>query len=245
MKNPRPRSALLALASVFAVMLTACNETGHELRDVKIPLQSHGVGTVGVGVHDQRPYILRLDRTPAFVGFALIGDQGPQDVETVTGRPLADDWNAVIARSLRARGYDAQSVVLSTLDTPALAQRKVHGLGTRSSILVTMRDWKFITTSSTKLYYDLTLKVVDRDGNVLAEKSEKGEENLGDGIAEPAQSTEPNADGSPKPAAPADGGLNPNSPVARMKRAQAIMPSVFQTHLERLLNDPKVVAAIR
>lgn len=233
MDPSRPRTASLILSSALAaaLTLTACNEAGHELRDVNIPLQSHGVGTVGVGVHDQRPYILRLDRTPAFVGFALIGDQGPQDVETVTRRPLADDWNAVIARSLRARGYDAQPVVIAAIDTPATAQRKVHGLGTRSSILITMRDWKFITTSTTKLYYDLTLRVVDRDGNLLAEKSEKGEENL--------------AEAAPEPSARSDGGLNPDSPVARMKRAQAVMPIVFQAHLERLLNDPKIVAAIR
>lgn len=245
MTAARNISLLVTLTTTLA--LPACTDTGHELRDTTIPLQSQGVGTVGVGVHDQRPYILRLDRTPAFVGFALIGDQGPQDVETVTGRPLADDWNNVIARSLRARGYDAQPVVIATTDTPALAALKVKGLGTRTSILLTMRDWKFVTTSSTKLYYDLTLRVVDRDGRVLAEQSEKGEENLGDGAAERSarNDAEHNADGSPKPAASPDGGLNPNSPVARMKRAQAIMPSVFQTHLERLLNDPKVVAAIR
>jgi len=241
----RQLNLLVSLATLLT--LSACTNTGHELRDTTIPLQSQGVGTVGVGVHDQRPYILRLDRTPAFVGFALIGDQGPQDVETVTGRPLADDWNNVIARSLRARGYDAQPVVIATTDTPALAARKVKGLGTRTSILITMRDWKFVTTSSTKLYYDLTLRVVDLDGKVLAEQSEKGEENLGDGAVErnARKDGDLNADGSAKAATPGEGGLNPNSPVARMKRAQAIMPSVFQAHLERLLNDPKVVAAIR
>lgn len=241
------RNISLLVALTAALALPACTDTGHDLRDTTVPMQSQGVGTVGVGVHDQRPYILKLDRTPAFVGFALIGDQGPQDFNTVTGRPLADDWNAVIARSLHARGYDAQPVVIAAIDSPATAARKLKGLGTRTSILVTMRDWKFITTSTTKLYYDITLKVVDREGKVLAEKSEKGEENLGDGTSEgiARKDVEMNADGSPTSATPSEGGLNPDSPVARMKRAQAIMPSVFQTHLERLLNDPKVLAAIR
>jgi hypothetical protein len=144
-----------------------------------------GTGKLAVATHDQRPYITSGNTAPTFVGLVRGGYGNPFQVQTASGRALADDMTQVMCKALRDKGFDCVPVLLAPSDTPEEVQRKLPGAASNLALLLVLREWKSDTYINTDLTYDVTLSVLNRRGAVLATVPSKGVENLGGGFNAP------------------------------------------------------------
>lgn len=168
-----------------------------------------------VGVQDRRPYVLDKDKAENFAGLSRGGFGNPFNVTTLSGNPLATDFGKAIVAALKSRGVDAAEVQLQPSQPRTEAHRTLVNVGRDRALLLTIAEWKSDTYMATALLYDLNVAVYDKTGRLLAENSLVGRDDLGG---------------------------NAFNPPAHAKEA---VPPAFRAKLEQLLNDPKILAALR
>lgn len=164
-----------------ALLLGSC-ALGGTYNYAEMPIAMQGVsttGTIAIGVHDTRPYVVSGGKQPTFVGLARGGYGNPFDVNTESGGPLAIEIRDALARALRARGATVIPVAVPHGDTNTAARARLLETRAQRQVLLTLREWKTDTMMSTDLHYDTTLAVFDKDGNQLAHHSLKGMDPLG------------------------------------------------------------------
>lgn len=168
------RIAVIALA----LLLGACASQSYS--DLPIAMQSvSATGTVAIGVHDTRPYIVNRNKEESFAGLQRGGYGNPFDLKTPTGAPLAIEMRDSLAKALKARGASTVPVVIAVADSAAAARSKVLEAKARRAVLVTLREWKTDTQMRTDFLYDTTLTVLDQGGRELASHTLKGLDPLG------------------------------------------------------------------
>jgi hypothetical protein len=151
--------------------------------DYQGPLEL-GVSTsapVVVATLDHRPYVMNGQKAPNFVGLSRGGFGNPFDVTTQSGKPLASDISSAIVASMKGKGVDARMVELKPGLSESQAISDLRTGGAPKSVLLTLREWKGDTMVNVGFAYNMDLRVFDRSGNVLASKTQHGNENLGAG----------------------------------------------------------------
>ena len=134
---------------------------------------------IALGVQDRRPYVLNRDKTPDFVGLSRGGFGNPFDVNTASGRPLADEVADLVARSLRQRGASVDVVNVPVLDSPENARKRLLAGSAARALHITIAEWKSDSFMGTGLSYDLLAIGYDAAGRKLGEHRVNGEDNLG------------------------------------------------------------------
>jgi hypothetical protein len=211
------KSSLVKSVAVFlGVLLTGCAvnyDYGHIVADIGFS----GTASVSVAVHDQRAYVQSGDKRPDFVGLARGGFGNPFSRSTLSGRPLADDMNAVITASLAKKGYKAVSVNVSYSDSVVAVLNAMKAARTDRMILLTVNEWKSDLNpyNDVTLLYDLQLVLYDHDGKIRADKKLKGQDNLGGDFWGPAA------------------------------YARKAAPEAFKKKVEELLNSPDIAKALQ
>ena len=153
------------------VALSAC-AVGNtvDYRDVVPPLGVKSAQTVAVEAKDQRPYVLRNDNTPQWVGMVRGGFGNPFGVHTQSDQPLADDLTKAAIASLQADGVKAM---------PA-------GTRTDRTLTITVKDWKSDSMYTTSIYFDAVAEVRDGAGNSLAKNAVNDKQVFGNEFQMPA-----------------------------------------------------------
>lgn len=202
-------------ALISLTLLAGC-AIGNKIdyRGQKPPLSLTTQKTIAVGVQDQRPYVVSGDKSVRFVGLQRGGFGNPFDVLTESGAPLAEDFSAVIASALRGSGATVQLKVFSANEPTDVAIKNLLALDADKFLMVTFHEWKSDTMMNVALSYDVTARVLDEDGNLLAQSRISGRENLGGSF------------------------LNPPAQAARE------VPIAFSKNLGRLLSDEDLTAAL-
>jgi len=136
-------------------------------------------------------------------------------VTTGSGKPLAEDMTAVMAASLAKNGFRTVPVAVPHSDKPDAVMEKLKKSGGDSLVLLTLNEWRSDTYTNVGLLYDMTLKIFDKGGMPLAEKSLKGDDNLG--------------------------GSAWNPPA----HARKAVPEAFGKKIEELFNAPEITKALR
>lgn len=161
-------------------MLNGCSLGGQlSYHDVEIKYVGQGTSKVGVATYDQRAYIKNGDKQSNFVGLARGGYGNSFDVTTVSGKSLAEDMTSALENSLSRQGFQVVPVIVSQDSSMKTAVSELSRAGGRRSILLVLNEWKSDTYQNTGLYYDVVLKVLNKSGKVLTEKTIKGKDNLG------------------------------------------------------------------
>lgn len=170
---------------------------------------------VGVAVVDQRPYIVSGEKTPNFVGLQRGGFGNPFNVTTKSNEPLADSISFAIVEALKKRNISAS--VLKTVPTAdaAEAMKVLDASGSSRLLMVYLTEWKTDTFMNVKFLYDVKASVADGDRTVLAENSLAGTRKLG-----------------------GDAGNPPSF-------ARANVPIAFRKLIRDLVNDPKMLEALK
>jgi hypothetical protein len=137
--------------------------------------------TVGLAVSDKRPAVVAGDHSLQWVGYSRPPLGIPYGVHTESGRPLSDDFAALLQSSLAARGIVAQSVYTQPFEGRELIVARLEGYKNPRNFLVTLNDWK--TDSyvglSVSLHYSVMLEVVDSSGRSLGIATTAGVRTLG------------------------------------------------------------------
>lgn len=209
------RTRVFALI-VLASMLQACAVGNkYTLDNLDAGVRLPGNGPVTVAAQDRRTYILNGDKSPNFVGLQRGGYGNPFNVGTASGNSLADDVAASLSVTLRSAGYEPITVAVASKDDEAAVISRLTSRQARRAILLVINELKSDTYMNVALHYDLTLKVLDAGGAVLAESNATGKDDLG--------------------------GSAWNPPAV----AKREVPVAVRTHLKRLLESPQVQEALR
>lgn len=212
------KRVMRALACAGMLALAGCaigNTHQYAVTNMALPVQGVASTQIAVGVQDQRPYVVSGNKAPSFVGLQRGGFGNPFDVNTSSGRPLAEDMRLSITGALQRVGATVMPVTVATRADAATARRALAATGAARSLLLSISEWKADTLANTALYFDLRLEVLDRAGQTIGQAELRGRDNLG-GSA-----------------------LNPPA------HANAAVPAAYQRKIEELFAAPSVQAALR
>lgn len=176
------RFLLIVLASIAA---TGCAVGNKHNYTIEPALAAEGAHAVAVVAQDARPYVITREKTPDFVGLSRGGFGNPFDVTTESGKALADDFSAAIARALQNRGFKSTAVAVAPASAAPDARTLAAQARTDRVALVTIHEWKSDTFQNTALLYELTLRVFDSSGKELANNRIAGRDNLGGSAMNP------------------------------------------------------------
>lgn len=174
--------------------------------------------SVVVTVLDQRPEVLTGDELPTFVGLQRTSfGLLAYDVSTASGRPLADDMADTIMRGLAVNYVPVEAIYVPASADASTATRTVIEAGTEKGLVVLLRQWETDTHINVGIRYDLVVHVVDSNGNIFetATLVSEPDENAGGDL------------------------LNP------IGYAVDHVPELVARVLERLINQPDIVAALQ
>jgi len=208
---------LLALALTLVALATGCLAVGQsfKLAEVVAMLVASGTYSILIATRDRREYVARGSKTPDFVGVLKGGFGNPFDVKNFGGKAFSDTFSDVVSKSLKAKGFTPSTVVVTPQDTPDQVRQKMLANPADRNIFIDVEEWKSESMTRTAMNYKLTLTVMDNQGNVVAKSAIEGRDVLGGSAFNPAG-------------------------VAKKK-----VPVAFKEHIERLLNDDAVVAALK
>ncbi|MFM8443210.1 MAG: hypothetical protein ACKN9W_07715 [Methylococcus sp.] len=170
---------------VFSVLAGCAFGNKHDYRQAQPSLAYSGAQKISVGVHDQRPEVVRGDVDEDYVGMQRGGYGNPFRIGTLSHKPLADEMAKLLVDALRKSGAQAAPVRLA----PSLKQDQALSVlkagQPDKSLLLVLRDWESDSYVGTELRYDVDMKVFGRSGNLLASKTAKGVDQLGSSFWNP------------------------------------------------------------
>lgn len=172
--------ALIAMLDGCAVGVT------HQYDNATPEIKASAGAKLGVGVQDRRLYVVTKQKPESFVGVSRGGFGNPFDVNTASGKPLADDVSKSIQTTLAAKGVKASAVNLPLGTDENEAIKRLAASGDKA-ILIVLNEWKADTFMSTTLTYDVQAMVVDASGKVLSSKKIFGADNLGGSAINPPE----------------------------------------------------------
>lgn len=139
---------------------------------------------VSVAFHDQRPYVVSGDKSPAFEGIIRSAIGIPYSYETYTKQPLSDYLSDRLTAGFEKAGVNVTQVITSPLMSNSEVKSTLLKTGNRS-ILFEMRNWKYDTHAfSDGLYIDVTMTIYDSQGKELLTRTYNVEDNIPDNGSE-------------------------------------------------------------
>lgn len=200
------------VALVMSVAVLSGCAVGQTFRYDQTPLDIKATGNTSVAVAsvDKRPYVKSAEKDPNYVGNLRGGFGNPFNVTTESGKPLAEDMSSVICSSLKSKGFTCTPVSIAVNQPDSEVKSKLKATNADRLMQLTIEEWMSSTYTNTGLTYNISLIEMNRDGAVLAEKTLKGDDDLGGSF------------------------LNPPA------HAKEAVPQAYKAKLEALLNDAAV-----
>ncbi|MEM6548667.1 MAG: hypothetical protein AAF713_13100 [Pseudomonadota bacterium] len=169
------RTQALLVASALLLGGCAIGNT-YDYRAASVGLPATTPETLAIGVADQRDYVLSGKKTIDFIGLQRGGYGNPFDVTTASGKSLAEDFTALLAKSFGASGTRVETVVLAPGIAPDAAIERFQDTSAGRFLLIEMREWKTDAFAQVTVHWDLTARVFDANGNLLASETVQGVE---------------------------------------------------------------------
>ena len=171
----------------FIAILSGCAVgVTHQYDNAAPEINASAGSKLGVGVQDRRMYVVSKQKPETFAGVSRGGFGNPFDVNTASGKPLADDFTKTIQTALLAKGVKATAVTLP-IGMDEIAAIKLLSTAGDKSVLIVLNEWKADTYSNTALSYDVQAMIVDANGKILSSKKLLGKDNLGGSAFNPPE----------------------------------------------------------
>jgi hypothetical protein len=217
MNTSTNRYFLLIFCLLIILMQGCAVGNKYNFSNIRADLQVSGSHQVSVAVAtlDKRDVVVTQECAPTYVGMQRAGLGNPWRVNTESGLPLADDITKAVSESLTNKGFSTQPVYVAFAQTENEAFKTLLEKKSRRSVFILLKKWESDTYVNIGLEYDLRLKVVSADQSTLAETVAAEKKTIQGSFWDP-------------PAA-----------------AKEQIPLAFRQVLEKLLNDPNVVAALK
>jgi len=186
---------LVLFITISILTFTGCasrntsQSSRHPYHDAVLSIPYTTPLTIGITVHDQRPYVLLEEKKPSYAGTNTDLFTQKYDVTTETGRPLAADMLRSISTSFRYTGSRVNPVDAPHTDSSEAVLERLKKTGARRLFLLTLYEWKTKTLKDIKIHYDINLKIYGGDGTLLSEKRAKGKHEMEGSMAGPFRVT--------------------------------------------------------
>lgn len=135
--------------------------------------------SVAVTVIDQRPYVVNGDESPRFVGTMYGRLRDTVDVDTASGRPLADLVGEAVARALGRQGAEATAVPAARDASEAEALAALQATGADRLLVIRIEEWRTDAAVRVEARWHLEAAVHDGAGELLGRRLTRGTEALG------------------------------------------------------------------
>jgi len=166
---------VLSLLSV-AILSGCAGGKNYNYSNTPIDVETHGDNIkISVGVHDQRKYIVTGEKYPQYVGIQRSVSYVPWNVNTQSGRPMADDFLLSITSSLKSKGYKVTSVSLSEKNDRDEVLAQLRKNQDDRLLLFTIDEWYFDVFYKVRMSCSMKLEVFNNDGALLAFAEDKKE----------------------------------------------------------------------
>lgn len=143
--------------------------------EITVPAQ----GSLALAVLDSRPDVVSGERQETFVGLhrSLYGIPYPS--HTPSKKPFATELANLAARALKVGGTPPQVVAVSPYYGRSRAVEALKATSTDRLLLIEIRDWWSDTLIHTDLNYDVSLTVLNGQGQDLGSTSLIGHDSVG------------------------------------------------------------------
>ncbi|MEM9044169.1 MAG: hypothetical protein AAGC81_05705 [Pseudomonadota bacterium] len=164
---------------ICAAVLAGCavgNKYDYRAGTAKLPPTAN---SIAIGVVDTRAYVLSGDTSPRFVGFQQDGYGNAFEVTTTSGAPLSNDFAKALSTSFARGGATVDLAPIAPGTPVSEGVQSLQGLGTDRVLLLEMREWKTDVLADIKVHWNLTARVYDGSGRLLADENSQGIEGTG------------------------------------------------------------------
>lgn len=212
----KPKFTSVALILLIGSLMGGC-AVGNKymISDVQAQFEATGKYSVVVASLDQRQPIANKTSPDTYVGMVRGGFGNPFNATTMSGLPFSDDVSQAICNSLSRKGFKAKLVsVKFDLTEEKVLERLLSNKEDRA-LLVIIRKWESDSFFNLNVGYDLILKVIAKDGTILATAQARDEVNVPGNIM-----------------------------VGSLYMSREEVPNIFKKSIESLLNNPDVVKVL-
>lgn len=212
----KQRFTIVVLMLLMGSLMGGC-AVGNKymIADVQAQLEATGKYSVVVASLDQRKVIIDKTSPDTYVGMVRGGYGNPFNATTVSGLPFSDDVGQSICNALIRRGFKATLVSVTHDSTEEKVLERLLANKKDRALLVTIQKWESDSFVNLNVGYDLTLKVVAKDGTILATAQAKDDVNVPGNIW-----------------------------IGSLEMSKTEVPNIFKKSIESLLNNPSVVKVL-
>lgn len=212
----KQRFTIVVLMLLMGSLMGGC-AVGNKymIADVQAQLEATGKYSVVVASLDQRKFIIDKTSPDTYVGMVRGGYGNPFNATTVSGLPFSDDVGQSICNALIRRGFKATLVSVTHDSTEEKVLERLLANKKDRALLVTIQKWESDSFVNLNVGYDLTLKVVAKDGTILATAQAKDDVNVPGNIW-----------------------------IGSVEMSKTEVPNIFKKSIESLLNNPNVVKVL-
>jgi hypothetical protein len=176
---------------------------------------------ITVAFQDKREDVLSGKRKQTYCGQFLSTAQIGYNVNTESGKTLAQDFAQSIKNSLEPAGMKASVMDIAINDDSSVWMKNFTSSNTNRLLMVTIKRWEAISTPlfvdiKYEVFYDLSVKVYNKEGALLATAGRRDVHMQKEGQLS-----------------------------ATVKKLQSIANEIFIREMNALLNEPAIKAALQ
>lgn len=161
----------LITAIVIAAGCTVGRKMSYENKQIDAGYASYK--TMAVVFHDQRKEVLNGREKPTFCGHTNSGMQIAYNIQTATGKPLAEEFTDAVTSSLSKKSIHTEPILINHLSPSDSAMTVFKNGGMERLLLFSINEWESVaqpkfSTILYEVFYNFDLKVYDKEGNILS-----------------------------------------------------------------------------
>lgn len=174
---------------LFLVMfLTGCAfGNTHDYRGVLLDLKNPQDKTVALAVHDRRSEILSGETENNVTGWSRGGYGNPFSVRTSSEGPFANDVLIAMKNSLEQKRNKVVPVYTDSKETSEMVVKNISQNKFDVAILLTFNEWFSDTYVNTDVDYNVNLKILNNDSQIIAEAKDIRRYGIGGSFMNPPQ----------------------------------------------------------
>ncbi len=187
----------------------------YKIADVHAKFHANGKYSVVIASLDKRPFIIDKTSPDTYVGMVRGRYGNPFNATTYSGLPFSDDVSQSICNTLNRKGFKATFV---TVKFDLAENEVIDRLLTKNedrALLVIIQEWESDSFYNLNVGYNFILKVIAKDGTILATVEAKDALSI-------------------------EGSIWRGS----LKMSKKEVPNILRTAIESLLNNPDVVRVL-
>jgi hypothetical protein len=187
----------------------------HQYHDIALNFNVAGTSSIVLAVHDMRNEVIATNKAPEFVGYMRSGVGIPYNISTKSGKPLADDMAANIAKGLGKKGFKVTIVTSSASETHEQLVTRMKAMNAGMPLILHLTEWHSDSYQAVWYNYNIVLQVYDHEGKFLGQNVMQGKENVGTTMWNP------------------------------VKLAKKRIPPAYKARMELLFNSPEISAVLK